>query len=67
MPLIPKALHAFDGNYSTKWVANVGLVDTRPFDSDYLKSCEYVNKFEDEVKRKAPDDQDKVNTHCFAI
>ena len=67
VPLVPKALHAFDGNYSTKWAANAGLVDTWPFVSDYLKLREYVNKFEDEVKRKAPDDQDEVNTRCFAI
>jgi hypothetical protein len=69
-PLVPKALHAFDGNYSTKWVANAGHVDVWPFNSDYLKSCEYVNKFENKVKQKvqeALDNQDEVNAHCFSI
>jgi hypothetical protein len=68
--LVPKALHAFNGNYSTKWVANAGLVDIWPFNSDYLKLREYVNKFEDKVKWKAQealDDQDEVNAYCFAI
>jgi hypothetical protein len=51
--LVPKSLHAIDGNYSSKWAGNAGHVDQWQFNSDYLISQEYVNWFEDEVKRKA--------------
>ena len=49
---MPKALHAVDGNYSSKQAANSGLVDIQKFHSDYHISREYVDKFQDEVKRK---------------
>ena len=68
--MVPKALHVVDGNYSSKRAANAGLVDTRLFNSDYLVLREYVNTFENEVKRKvpvAPEDHDKVRfmlIHC---
>jgi hypothetical protein len=51
--LVPKSLHAIDGNYSSKRAGNAGHVDQRQFNSDYLISREYVNRFADEVKRKA--------------
>lgn len=35
-----------------KRAANAGLVDTRAFDSSYLISRAYVDKFKDEVKKK---------------
>lgn len=43
-----------DGGYSTKQAANAGLVDKRPFESSYLLPRAYVNKFENEVKRRKP-------------
>lgn len=42
-----------DGGYSTKRVANAGLVDTRVFDSSYLLPRPYVDSFKDEVKKRA--------------
>jgi hypothetical protein len=60
-PLVPRALHAIDGNYSAKQAANANLVNTCQFNSDYLKSREYVDKFEDEVQRKTPENRDEVN------
>jgi Kyakuja-Dileera-Zisupton transposase len=59
--LVPRALHAIDGNYSVKQAANSSLIDTHQFNSDYLMSCEYVNKFKNEVQRKTPENQDEVN------
>jgi len=48
-----------DGNNSLKRIRQVGsraIADHRVFESDYFLSHEYVNKFADEVKRKAPAD-----------
>lgn len=53
MPLVPRALHVVDGNYSAKRAANAGLVDQRIFKSDYLISRSEVNRFQDEVKSRA--------------
>jgi hypothetical protein len=50
-------MFAMDGNNSLKRIRQVGshaIADHRVFESDYFLSHEYVNKFADEVKRKAP-------------
>lgn len=54
MPLVPRALHVVDGNYSSKRAANAGVADKREFPSDYLLSREHVNKFQYEVKGRPP-------------
>ena len=54
-------MFAMDGNNSLKRIRQVGsgaIADHRVFDSDYFLSHEYVNKFADEVKRKAPTEND---------
>ena len=62
-PLVPWAFHVVDGNYSVKCVANAGLVDTKPFVSNYIQSWEHVDQFKDEVTHKAqPGDTADVNT-----
>ena len=37
-PLVPRAMHITNGNYSYKRTANAGLVDNCIFKSDYLIS-----------------------------
>lgn len=57
-PLVPRALHVIDGNYSSKRAANAGHVDHRSFKSDYLLSRDYVNQFQYEVKGRAAEDKE---------
>lgn len=52
-PLVPKAFHVVDGNYSYKRAANAGLVDQRIFEGDYVIPRAQVNKFQYEVKSRA--------------
>ena len=61
---MPKAQHAFDGNYSARRVGNAGSVDEWVFDSDYLQSREYVDRFKDKVKCRPqePTDEKEVST-----
>lgn len=47
-------MHVMDGGYSAKRTANAGLVDQQKFYSTYLLSREYVNIFQDEVKKRKP-------------
>jgi hypothetical protein len=58
-------MFAMDGNNSLKRIRQVGshaIADHRVFESDYFLSHEYVNKFADEVKRKAPtEDPDDIS------
>ena len=62
-PLVPRAFHVVDGNYSVKRVANAGLVDTKPFVSDYIELREHADWFKDEVTHRAqPGDTADVNT-----
>lgn len=42
-----------DGNNSAKRIARAGAEDERAFHSDYFLSREEVDRFKDEVKRKA--------------
>ena len=50
-------MFTMDGNNSLKRIRQVGshaIANHRVFESDYFLTHEYVNKFADEVKRKAP-------------
>ncbi|OCH91902.1 hypothetical protein OBBRIDRAFT_727825, partial [Obba rivulosa] len=51
--LRPERLFAIDGNNSAKRVASAGAEDERHFNSDYFMSRDEVDRFKDEVKRKA--------------
>jgi hypothetical protein len=67
-----RRMFAMDGNNSLKRIRQVGsraIADHRVFESDYFLSHQYVNKYADEVKRKAPtssptgDADDTPETH----
>ncbi|KAK7676308.1 hypothetical protein QCA50_020725 [Cerrena zonata] len=52
--LHPTRLLAMDGNNSVKRVASAGSADERVLKSSYFLSREQVDRFKDEVKRRAP-------------
>ncbi|KAI0640945.1 hypothetical protein C8Q79DRAFT_1014781 [Trametes meyenii] len=51
--LHPARLLAMDGNNSAKRVASAGAQDRRNFQSDYFLPRDVVDRFKDEVKRRA--------------
>ncbi len=64
-----------DGNNSAKRVMSAGTEDTASFDSNYFLSRDYVDRFKDEVKRRAqvkmkesrPVDNVDVCLHCSTM
>ena len=52
-----RRMFVMDGNNSLKRIRQVGshaIADHRVFEGDYFLAQEYVDKYADEVKRKAP-------------
>ena len=57
-----RRMFAMDGNNSLKRIRQIGshaIADHRVFEGDYFLAQENVNKYADEVKRKAPEEPDE--------
>ena len=55
-------MFAMDGNNSLKRIRQIGshaIADHRVFEGDYFLAQENVDKYADEVKRKAPEEPDE--------